>query len=53
MAALLGRLLFEVSSTDPMIYATVAGGFLIVALTASLIPALRALRIGAAEALNA
>jgi putative ABC transport system permease protein len=44
--------LFDVSATDPATFATIAATFLVVAVGASVLPALRALRIDPAEALR-
>jgi putative ABC transport system permease protein len=49
---LLQRVLFDVSPTDPATFAAIAGLFLLVAITASVLPARRALRIDPAEALR-
>lgn len=46
-------LLFETSPRDPMVYASVAGVLLLVALLAALAPALRAARVDASVALRA
>jgi putative ABC transport system permease protein len=48
----LQRVLFDVSPTDPATFAGIAALFLVVAATASMLPARRALRIDPAEALR-
>lgn len=53
VGGLMQRLLFEVSPTDPAIYAIVAGGFLAVAGAASYAPTRRALRVDPVDALRA
>ncbi|MBV9745651.1 MAG: ABC transporter permease [Acidobacteriia bacterium] len=50
---LLSSLLFEVSPVDPLTYATVAATLLMAALTASYVPARRAMSVDPAEALRA
>jgi putative ABC transport system permease protein len=52
LTGVLERVLFDVSATDPATFATIAGTFLVVAIGASVLPALRALRIDPAEALR-
>jgi predicted permease len=52
LAGLLRGVLFEVSSTDPATYAAVAGLALAIVVTASYVPARRALRISPVEALR-
>ncbi len=49
----LQTLLFEVSPTDPAVLAVTAIGLLVVAAVASLVPALRAIRVDPANALRA
>jgi len=57
IAAALGTfmqpLLFQVSARDPMVFGSVAGVLLLVALAASLLPSLRAARVDPLEALRA
>lgn len=45
-------LLFEVKPSDPAVYVTVAAALMTVALVASLIPSLRAIRIHPSTALR-
>jgi predicted permease len=52
LAPLVTRLLFRVDPTDPITFAAVAAGLLLVALLASYIPARRATGLSAAEALR-
>ena len=52
LTRLLGRLLFNVSATDPATYAAIAGIFLAVSLAACALPARRATRIDPLEALR-
>jgi predicted lysophospholipase L1 biosynthesis ABC-type transport system permease subunit len=49
----LGTLLYEVSPTDPAVLALTSAGLLAVAAAASLVPALRAIRVDPANALRA
>jgi ABC-type lipoprotein release transport system permease subunit len=49
---LLRGVLFEVSATDPATYAAVAGLAFAIVVTASYVPARRALRISPVEALR-
>jgi ABC-type antimicrobial peptide transport system permease subunit len=52
-AGFIAPLLFETAPRDPIVFGTVAGVLLLVALLASLIPALRAGRVAPADALRA
>jgi ABC-type lipoprotein release transport system permease subunit len=52
LAGLLRGVLFEVSATDPATYAAVAGLAFAIVVTASYVPARRALRISPVEALR-
>ncbi len=52
LTRLLGRLLFQVSATDPLTFGTIAAIFLAVSLAACAIPAWRATRIDPLEALR-
>jgi len=52
-ARLMESMLFQISATDPGTYAGVTGGFLLVALVACFLPALRALRVDPVEAFRA
>ena len=52
MTGVLQRVLFETRPTDPVTFATLAAVFLAVAVTASVLPARRALRIDPVEALR-
>jgi putative ABC transport system permease protein len=45
-------MLFQISATDPVTFASVTGGFLLVALGACLLPAWRAVRVDPLEALR-
>lgn len=49
----LERFLFSVETSDPVTFASVAGGMVLVAVAAAVLPALRAMRRDPAEALNA
>jgi putative ABC transport system permease protein len=52
LTGVLKSLLFEVSATDPMIFAAISVGLLIVALAAMAVPARRAARVNALEVLR-
>jgi ABC-type lipoprotein release transport system permease subunit len=52
LTRLMERLLFQVSATDPLTFAAIAGIFLLVGLAASFIPAWRATRIAPLDALR-
>ena len=53
MSRVMGSLLFGVSATDPVTYATVAIALIVVALAASWIPAMRAAGVNPSNALRA
>ena len=53
LTRLLGSLLYEVSPVDPTVYAGVSAVLVLVAATASLVPALKATRIDPVEVLRA
>jgi putative ABC transport system permease protein len=52
LTRVLGNLLYEVGATDPVTYSAVAAFFVVVALVASYLPARRASRVPAVEALR-
>jgi putative ABC transport system permease protein len=52
LTGLMRSLLFEVSSVDPWVYASVAGGLAVITLLACYLPARRAAKIDPMEALR-